>query len=99
MLLVVAHTEELATSTGEGIRTINPTPSNIAAGITTLEEKSLGAIAKSGTTPLMGMLRYGERPPGTSIGIDKTLFERRLGEQRRPGTRHLLDPSAEKDTP
>jgi altronate dehydratase large subunit len=67
-LLDAVHiTEEKARSTGEDIRKINPIPSNIAAGITTLEEKSLGAIAKSGTTPIKGVLRYGERPPGQGL--------------------------------
>lgn len=59
--------EEKARSTGEDIRAINPIPSNIAAGLTTLEEKSLGAIAKSGTTPINGVLKYGERPTGKGL--------------------------------
>ncbi|MGG5964186.1 UxaA family hydrolase [Salmonella enterica] len=59
--------EEKAKSTGEDIRKINPIPSNIAAGLTTLEEKSLGAIAKSGTSPISGVLKYGERPPGKGL--------------------------------
>jgi altronate dehydratase large subunit len=67
LLEAVRITEEKAKSTGEDIRKINPIPSNIAAGITTLEEKSLGAIAKSGTAPIQGVLRYGERPPGKGL--------------------------------
>ncbi len=63
----VRVTEEKAKATGEDIRKINPIPSNIAAGLTTLEEKSLGAIAKAGTTPIKGVLRYGERPPGKGL--------------------------------
>lgn len=59
--------EEKAKSTGEDIRAINPIPSNIAAGLTTLEEKSLGAIAKSGTSPIRGVLKYGERPQGKGL--------------------------------
>ncbi|HWU49988.1 MAG TPA: UxaA family hydrolase, partial [Asticcacaulis sp.] len=39
----------------------NPSPGNKAGGITTLEEKSLGAVQKGGTSPLNGVLRYGER--------------------------------------
>ncbi len=54
--------EEKAKSTGEDIRAINPIPANIAAGISSLEEKSLGAIAKSGTQPIKDVLAYGERP-------------------------------------
>jgi altronate hydrolase len=39
----------------------NPSPGNIAGGITTLEEKSLGAVQKAGRSPVMDVLRYGER--------------------------------------
>jgi altronate hydrolase len=39
----------------------NPSPGNIAGGITTLEEKSLGAVQKAGHAPLDDVLRYGER--------------------------------------
>jgi altronate hydrolase len=37
----------------------NPSPGNIAGGITTLEEKSLGAVQKAGKAPLAGVLDYG----------------------------------------
>lgn len=38
----------------------NPTPGNKVGGLTTIFEKSLGAVAKSGSTPLMGVYRYAE---------------------------------------
>lgn len=38
----------------------NPSPGNIAGGLTTILEKSLGAVAKSGSSPLRGVYRYGE---------------------------------------
>ncbi|HET8744461.1 MAG TPA: altronate dehydratase family protein [Ramlibacter sp.] len=38
----------------------NPTPGNKAGGLTTILEKSLGAVAKSGSTALMGVYRYAE---------------------------------------
>jgi altronate dehydratase large subunit len=59
--------EARALAVGEDIRTINPVPANIAAGITTLEEKSLGAIHKAGHHPIAGALAYGERPPGRGL--------------------------------
>jgi altronate hydrolase len=37
----------------------NPSPGNIAGGITTLEEKSLGAVQKGGQVPLVDVQRYG----------------------------------------
>jgi altronate hydrolase len=39
----------------------NPAPGNKAGGITTVLEKSLGGVAKGGTTPLMDVFEYGER--------------------------------------
>lgn len=38
----------------------NPSPGNKAGGLTTILEKSLGAAAKGGTTPLTDVLAYGE---------------------------------------
>lgn len=37
----------------------NPSPGNIAGGITTLEEKSLGAVQKAGRGPVTEVVRYG----------------------------------------
>jgi len=39
----------------------NPAPGNKAGGITTILEKSLGAIAKGGTTPLRAVYQYAQR--------------------------------------
>lgn len=44
---------------GEGIAD-NPSPGNIAGGISTLEEKSLGCVQKAGKVTLMGALNFGE---------------------------------------
>ena len=38
----------------------NPSPGNKAGGLTTLEEKSLGAVQKGGRAPVSDVLRYGE---------------------------------------
>ncbi len=38
----------------------NPSPGNKKGGLTTILEKSLGAAAKGGTTPLTGVFRYAE---------------------------------------
>jgi len=45
----------------------NPSAGNKAGGLTTILEKSLGAIAKSGTTPLTGVFEYAE--PVTAGGL------------------------------
>jgi altronate hydrolase len=38
----------------------NPSPGNRAGGITTIEEKSLGAVAKGGSSPLVDVVGYAE---------------------------------------
>lgn len=45
----------------------NPTPGNKAGGLTTIYEKSLGAAAKAGSTPLNQVVGYGE--PVTERGF------------------------------
>ena len=45
----------------------NPSPGNKKGGLTTILEKSLGAAAKGGTTPLMGVYKYAE--PVTAKGF------------------------------
>jgi len=59
---IVKACEERVKAVGMDIRGANPSPGNIAGGITTIEEKSLGAIRKGGKTALQGVLRYGEVP-------------------------------------
>jgi altronate hydrolase len=39
----------------------NPSPGNKAGGLTTILEKSLGAVAKGGTTNLTGVYKYAEK--------------------------------------
>lgn len=51
---------------GEGIAD-NPSPGNIAGGISTLEEKSLGCVQKAGRLPLCGALNFGETPNGSGL--------------------------------
>jgi altronate dehydratase large subunit len=63
LLELVSRCEQSALAGGEDIRGVNPTPGNIRGGLTTLEEKSLGAIYKAGTKPLKGVLEYAEPIP------------------------------------
>jgi len=67
ILSAVAIQEAKAKATGLDIRTVNPVPSNIKGGISSLEEKSLGAIHKAGTAPIQGVLKYAERPKGKGL--------------------------------
>jgi altronate hydrolase len=47
----------------------NPSPGNIAGGITTLEEKSLGAVQKGGAGRVTQVLRYGERTHAPGLAL------------------------------
>ena len=57
---IVNEMEARAKSIGCDIRRGQPTPGNIAGGLSSIEEKSLGAIVKSGTRPIQGVLEYPE---------------------------------------
>jgi altronate dehydratase large subunit len=67
LLDAVASWEYTALEAGQNIREGNPSPGNIAGGITTLEEKSLGCIYKAGTGPLQEVIAYGSRPNKTGL--------------------------------
>lgn len=58
---IVRRMEERAKSVGEDMRGGQPTPGNIAGGLSSIEEKSLGAIVKSGHRPIQGVLEYCDR--------------------------------------
>ena len=60
----VAAMEARAKSLGCDMRKGQPTPGNIAGGLSSIEEKSLGAIVKSGTKPIQGVMEYGDRSKG-----------------------------------
>jgi altronate hydrolase len=47
----------------------NPSPGNVEGGLTTLEEKALGATRKGGSAAVTGVLRYGERMRGSGLAL------------------------------
>ena len=50
----------------------NPSPGNKAGGITTLEEKSLGCVQKGGSSPICGVLSYGQRVQNRGLTVLQT---------------------------
>jgi altronate dehydratase large subunit len=52
---------------GADMRGGNPSPGNIAGGLSTIEEKSLGCISKCGTAPLVGAFEYAAPIPGKGL--------------------------------
>jgi altronate dehydratase large subunit len=59
----VGHWDKRLQATGYDVRGAQPTPDNMDGGLTTIEEKSLGALAKSGDGPIQDIVDYGETIP------------------------------------
>lgn len=55
------------TERNKGSMDNNPSPGNKKGGLTTILEKSLGAAAKGGTTPLTGVYKYAETVTATGF--------------------------------
>jgi altronate dehydratase large subunit len=51
------------------VRQCSVAPGNFAGGLTTIEEKSMGAFAKGGSKPIQGVIRVSERPPLPGLWI------------------------------
>ncbi|MCY3936330.1 MAG: UxaA family hydrolase [Chloroflexi bacterium] len=58
----VQHMEARALASGEDIRGSQPTGDNMAGGLTTIEEKSMGAVKKLGPSPIVEFLEIAEAP-------------------------------------
>jgi altronate dehydratase large subunit len=69
---VVAGVEHEALRLGVDLRGKQPTPGNVAGGLTTIEEKSLGCIYKAGSSPVQGVLAYAESPPSRGLYVMDT---------------------------
>ncbi|MBQ4624635.1 MAG: altronate dehydratase [Clostridia bacterium] len=65
---LIDHFKEYFVANGEPISE-NPTPGNVAGGISTLEEKSLGCTQKSGSAPVSSVLRIGDQVPGPGLHL------------------------------
>ena len=51
------------------VRQYSVSPGNFAGGLTTIEEKSMGAVIKSGTRPIQGVIRVSEPPRGKGLWL------------------------------
>jgi len=72
LLTAVDRRERLAEGMGVDVRGAQPSPGNQEGGLTTIEEKSLGAVAKGGTTPLRAVVGYADRLP---VGAGLTVMD------------------------
>ncbi len=67
MIEVVERFEKRLMSSGLDFLGSNPDKQNVADGLSSIEEKALGAIAKGGTSPLMEVCDYGEIPKSRGL--------------------------------
>ena len=51
------------------VRQFSVSPGNFAGGLTTIEEKSMGAFAKSGSRPIQGVLKVGQAPAHAGLWL------------------------------
>jgi altronate dehydratase large subunit len=58
--------EQRLQETGYDVRGAQPTPDNMDGGLSTIEEKALGALVKSGDGPIQDLVEYGDRVPDDS---------------------------------
>ncbi len=63
----IARREQAAEAAGMDLIGNNPGPTNIAAGLTTLEEKALGSVAKGGSRTIQGVLSIAEAPAKSGL--------------------------------
>jgi len=66
---ITSATEALAKRAGVDMRGSEPSPGNIEGGLTTLEEKSLGAVLKGGTSTVRQVVDYAEKPTEKGLVI------------------------------
>jgi len=69
---LIERVEARARAMHVDIRYGNPTQGNMAGGLTTIEEKSLGAAYKGGSTELREVLEYAERPAERGLVVMDT---------------------------
>jgi len=67
IVAMVARYESSINYEGIDIRGAQPSRGNIEGGLTTLEEKSLGAAKKAGNAPITGVLEFGELPQSSGL--------------------------------
>jgi len=65
----VAQRERWAADSGEDLTGNNPGAENIRGGLSSIEEKSLGAIAKGGSRPVRGVVPHAAPLPGPGLWV------------------------------
>jgi altronate dehydratase large subunit len=69
----LAATYDKAVDYCRSVRQCSISPGNFAGGITTIEEKSLGAFSKCGSRPIQGVLKVAQSPPRPGLWLLDTV--------------------------
>ena len=72
LVAAVRRYEDDALRMGVDLNKGNPAPGNIKGGLTTIEEKSIGAMKKGGSTPLNEVIAYAQPPTQKGLVIMDT---------------------------
>lgn len=65
----ISSTYQKAMDYCKSVRQYSVSPGNFAGGLSTIEEKSMGALIKSGSRPIQGVLKVGGRPPQPGLWL------------------------------
>jgi altronate dehydratase large subunit len=63
------HAYEKAVGYCRQVHQYSVSPGNFAGGLTTIEEKSMGALAKSGSRPIQGVIKVAHPPPRPGLWL------------------------------
>ena len=65
----IQYTYDKALEYCKSVRQYSVSPGNFAGGLSTIEEKSMGALIKSGSRPIEGVLKVGVKPPHPGLWL------------------------------
>jgi len=65
----LAYTYDKALQYCKDVRQYSVSPGNFAGGLTTIEEKSMGAVIKSGSKPINGVIKVSQLPPNKGLWL------------------------------
>lgn len=65
----IGRTYDKALAYCRAVRQFSISPGNFVGGLSSIEEKSMGAVIKSGSRPVQGVMKVGENPPGPGLWL------------------------------
>lgn len=66
---ILGETYDKALAYCKSVRQYSVSPGNFAGGLSTIEEKSMGAVIKSGSKPIEGVLKVAQRAPHNGLWL------------------------------